>query len=164
MKHPLNIQRIATATVRIILILTVVVYLAFFLVGFNLPYLFNPQQNAPLLTGAVITLMLLLLGFCVATVLWSTARQIKNNRHRQSTVGHLLASRRTLVRWAVAVCIAISLLLTYTLASTSPLVINNQSFSDTLQLRLANMFTATTLVSIILAAAAVLFSRIRNKQ
>lgn len=164
MKRPISNHRLATVVVRTIIAVTAIVYLAFYLVGFNLPYLFNPQQNAPLLTGVVVTFVLLLLGITIAAVVWSLLRQWRTNPQQQANESPMLRRKRTLTRWAIVATVAVTLLLTYILASTQPLIINNEHFGNALQLRMANMFTATTIVCIILAVASVAYSRIVNKQ
>ncbi len=164
MKLPRNTNRKSQWVLRAILLAVVLAYLAFYLIGFNLPYLFNPEQNAPLLTGLVVGLALLLIGLTLAAVVWSRIREHLHRQRPAGLLGRQLLRRRNAVRWAVALTLTALMILAFSLAGAQPVSISNEPFAEQLPLRLAAMFIITTAVMLLLALAALLYSRLKRNR
>ena len=65
--------KVSQSVFYLLMTLIVVVYALFFLVGYEHPYDENPDFNAPLLTGVLITFVLLLLLMAVAVTLFAVS-------------------------------------------------------------------------------------------
>ena len=61
MKCMKNPTRLSHAVLVVLVVITVIVFAAFWLVGFNMPFMDDPRFNAPLLTDVVIAFVYLML-------------------------------------------------------------------------------------------------------
>jgi len=72
----MSTENISKWLLRGLLLFTAVIFLLFFLVGFDTPYEENPKMNAPLLTDAVLYTCI---GFTIITIIltvWSVVKQL----------------------------------------------------------------------------------------
>ena len=67
----MNINRLSKRLHYGVIAIIAIVFGAFYLIGFNLPFLEDPTFNAPLMTDAVIWLTVLLLVVLLCLVAWS---------------------------------------------------------------------------------------------
>lgn len=136
-----------------------VVFVLFWLVGFDVPYDENPDYNAPILTGALITFMLLLVVATLALAVWSVARGMRMSRSDDAVVNNVPARRITIY---VAAGTVLVLLATFIMSSTTPLTVNGTQYTDTMWLRVSGMFIATSTLLIAAAVAAVVYGNTHN--
>ena len=108
--------------------------------------------ETPIFVDIVLTTIYVLLAVTVGLCLWSLVRGL---RHRERTTGRLRAARRLGV--GVGVLLVATLGLTYGLASTEPLLINGEAFTDTFWLRVSDMLINSSLVLMIIAIVCVAF-------
>ena len=68
MKCMKNPTRLSHAVLVVLVVITVSVFAAFWLVGFNMPFMDDPRFNAPLLTDVVIAFVYLMLLLAIMAV------------------------------------------------------------------------------------------------
>ena len=68
MKCMKNPTRLSHAVLVVLVVITVIVFAAFWLVGFNMPFMDDPRFNAPLLTDVVIACVYLMLLLAIMAV------------------------------------------------------------------------------------------------
>ena len=68
MKCMKNPTRLSHAVLVVLIVITVIVFAAFWLVGFNMPFMDDPRFNAPLLTDVVIAFVYLMLLLAIMAV------------------------------------------------------------------------------------------------
>ncbi len=77
MKCMKNPSRLSHAVLVVLVAITVVVFGAFWLVGFNMPFMDDPQFNAPLLTDLVIVFVYIMLFLAVVAVALSMSGWVR---------------------------------------------------------------------------------------
>ena len=77
MKSMKNPSRLSHAVLVVLVAITVVVFGAFWLVGFNMPFMDDPQFNAPLLTDLVIVFVYIMLFLAVVAVTLSMSGWVR---------------------------------------------------------------------------------------
>ena len=163
MKRLSDLRRLTTEQIssRVFYVLVGVAALLFALfrfVGYDMPYLENPDYNAPLFTGVVIWFMLLLTLATLVLAVWSMVRAARRDSSESRVVNNVPARR---IAVSVAVGTAVVLLLTFALSSAEPLRVNGAAYADGLWLRVAGMFVGTSAVMILAAVAAVVYGSTR---
>ena len=96
--------------------------------------------------------MYVLLALTTGVSLWSACNGVRTHQRRQSTR----------IGYTVAAAVALLLLVTYLLGSTSPLRSNGTTFADPVWLRLADMFIYSSITLIILCSVIVVIARFRR--
>ena len=73
---------------RVLLALTVVVFMAFFLIGYSHPYAENPDFIEPKLTSVLLLFMLLVVMGAVAATIWAIVSSMRRrNGTSRTTTG-----------------------------------------------------------------------------
>lgn len=138
--------------------MSALMFALFRLVGYDMPYDANPDYNAPLLAGTLISFMLLLAAAALAAMVWSAVRAWRMEGGASRIVNNIPARR-------ISVCVAAGtaalMAATFALADTTPLRINGHAYADTFWLRTSGMFVATAALMIAAAVAAVAFGATR---
>lgn len=146
--------RISTAVRTVLIVIAAVIFAAFFLVGYEMPFEDNPQFAAPLFTDAVIWLIYVLAGMALVATAVSVGHTIRTRAYSSVTSTGVPVGR-------IAVCtvslLVLTLALSFAFGSTEPLSVNGHTFSSAVWLRLADMFIVTSAVLIGVAIAAVAF-------
>ncbi len=145
---------------RIIVMLTVVVYLAFFLIGYNHPYAEDPDFIEPRLTSVLIFFALLVVVLAVAVTAWAMLSDFRKRASLAKADRRLPTSRHVAI--IVALIIAM-MLVSYWVGSTAAITVNGKDYADTTKLRLADMFVFTSLALMAIAAVAAAVSTIRSQ-
>ena len=152
-------KNLPTRVLHILVGVIALVFLMFWLIGYNRPYDEDPNFTAPLFTDLLLVVMLLVLVFAIATAVWSVVRSFK-------TLGRGDKYRNNIpVRKIGAVVAAgtfVVMLLTFLIGPTSPMTINGAAYNDALGLRLSNMFISTSLLMIAAAVVAVIYFSTKN--
>lgn len=134
--------------------LAAVVFLAFWLVGFDMPYEEDTDFNAPLLTDLLMGYTYLLLAAAAGVTVCSAIHGIRTRGKQGSTENGVPAARITAATWGVTAAL---LIVTFACASTSPIKVNGNEYAETLWLRLSDMLIFSSCVMILLATMAVAF-------
>lgn len=152
-----NAQRLKKLPSRVLYVLVgviAVVFLLFWLVGFDMPYDEDPNFNAPLFTNVLLILMLLMTAGGIALVAWSVARSLRISGRGDDYSNNIPVKR---IGYCVAGGTAFLLVLTFLLGSSAPMRINGSDFADAFWLRASDMFITTSLLLIAAAAIAVVY-------
>lgn len=157
----LTTAQIASRVFYILIGVIVLMFALFRLVGFDMPYYDNPDYNAPLLTGALITFMLVLVVGALALAVWSFVRASGMNGMENRVVNNIPARRIVL---GVVAGTAALLVVTFACSSTDALIVNGQQFADAFWLRTSGMFIGSSAVMILAAIIAVIFGATRNRR
>lgn len=157
----LSNMQIANCVLYTLIGIIVLVFVLFRLVGFNMPYDENPDYNAPLLTGTIITLMLALTAATLALAVWSYIRQTRMNSRNNRIINNIPVHR---IAMGVVGGTAALLIITFAASSTNALTVNGKQFADSFWLRTSGMFIGSSLLMIIAAIAAVIFGATRNRR
>ncbi len=142
-----------------IVALTVAVFSLFYLVGYNMPYIFEPEYNAPLLTDVLLAFLYVTVAVALAVLAFAVVRGYKR-RDRQTTENGIPVVR---ICWSTVAFVALSLVLTFSFGSSAPLKINGEVFTDGFWLRLTDMFINTTLLLIAVIVVCVAVSLRKRK-
>ncbi len=161
-KFDFSSQKTETITHRIlfgIVAITFVIFLLFYFVGYDMPYIFEPEYNAPLLTDVLLIFLYLILVFALAILVVSIVRGYKK-RDRQAFENGIPVVR---ICFGTVVLVVLSLVVTFCFGSSEPLKVNGHVFSDGLWLRLTDMFINTMLLLIAVCVISVTLSFRRRK-
>lgn len=138
---------------------TAVVFAAFWLVGYDMPYDENADFNAPLLTDLLLWFIYVMAAAAVGVTVYSAVHGIRTHGRRQGMENGVPTTRITFLTWGTTL---ILLAVTFALGSTDPIKVNGTEYTDGLWLRMSDMFIYTSGVMIIIAIAVVAaFRRIR---
>lgn len=151
-------ERISRRVLYILVGMTVVLFATFRFVGYDMPYLENPDFNAPLLTGVLVWFMSLLVAVAFVVTVLSAVSGMRKSRDEARVVNGAPAAR---IVWATAGGTLVLMLVTLILGSTAPLAVNGEQYTDTLWLRVADMFVNTSLIMTVIAIVAVAFGATR---
>ena len=147
-------EKISTRILYALVGLAVVVFALFYIVGYNLPYVYDPSYNAPLFTDVVLWLLyaMTMVAVCVAAcALWHGYR----TRSAEKTVNGIPAAR---IAWVTAILLVGSLAVGFVCGSSVPLRVNGKSFDNTFWLKTTDMFIFAITALIVVAVVAVAFS------
>ena len=158
-----NISRVATSVVSqsafyTIVAIATLLFALFYLVGFDRPYDENPDFNAPLLTGAVIWLMLIVTAVATVACIASGVRSIRMGG-RQGRAENGVPARR-IALWLTAL-VALALVATFALVPATPVTVNSAPYTDAFWLRTTEMLVDTSLLLLAVAVGAIVYSRTR---
>ena len=101
----------------------------------------------------------LILTIATGMAIWSAIHGVHTHERDKDA----LAARRTsMIGYATAALVAVVLIITFATASTQPVVSNGKPFTDTLWLRLTDMFIFTSLLLICVCSAVVAIAKFRR--
>ena len=106
------VAKISAIVFYTLLGMSALLFVLFRLVGFDMPYFENPEYNAPLLTGVLISYMLLLVAVALVLAVYSFVRSARINRKENRVVNNIPAHRI-----AVATVVGTAALLALTFGS-----------------------------------------------
>ena len=115
----------------------------------------DPTFYIDLVLYAVYALMVL----AIVAVAYGVWHGISTHSHEEASPAHRYAAYTGL---AVAAGVALVMLLTWLLASTEPLTVNGQPFTDTFWLRLTDMFILTSTILIAVCSVLVAAAKFRR--
>ncbi len=151
-------EKITQRLLYVLIGLIVVVFAAFYLIGYNVQSMQDPSFNAPLLTDLVIILMwILFLGAVLTTVTLAIIGYKKHKGSNQTSWG--IPARR--ISLSVTFGTAIILIIGFLSASSEPMLINGTNYSETLWLKVSDMFILTATILLIGAIASAIFGATR---
>lgn len=156
---PNSLYRRSTVALYAIVGLAVLVFGAFFLIGYDIPYAEDPRFTEPLLTGLLLSFVFLLLIVALAAAVISVVITVRRRGNDGRIVNGIPAKRIALGAGGL---LAVSLLLTFALGSSSPVSVNGKLYTDAFWLRTADMFIFTSLVLLLSAVIAVICSNAKN--
>ena len=134
--------------------ISAVVFIAFWSVGYDMPYEEDADFNAPLLTDMLLGFIYLLTVVAIGVTVYSIVHGIKTRGRQSLTENGVPAGRITIITWGVTFALLAS---TFALGSTDPIKVNGKDFCEGIWLRLSDMFIVSSGIMILLAIAAVAF-------
>ena len=117
------------------------------------------MADSELFVDMVLWAVYLLLAGTVGVAVWSSVHGVRTHARNVDP----LATRHTsMIGYATAGFVAVTLLLTCLFASTQPVQSNGQPFTDALWLRLSDMFIYTSILLICACSAIVVAAKFRR--
>ena len=147
-KRKLKAWQMSTRLLYAMIGVTAVVFALFYLVGYDMPYVFDPDYNAPLLTDIVLIFIYLMVVGAVGVLVFSLYKAAKI-RSAEKVVNGIPVAR--IKRWSAMAFVAM-LVLAYVAGSADPLSVNG------MWLKVADMFIYTVFAMLLAAVVAVAVS------
>lgn len=117
------------------------------------------MEDSSLFIDILLWTVYLLLAITVAAAIWSAVHGVRT--HSRST-DPMTTRYTSMIGYATSAFVALTLFLTYLLASTQPLVTNGTTFADTHWLRLTDMFIFTSILLIAVCFAVIVVAKFRR--
>ena len=149
-----NIKKKQSWIIIGLIAISAVVFIAFWCVGYDMPYEEDVDFNAPLLTDMLLGYIYLLTSSAIGVTVYSIVHGIKTRGRQSLTENGVPAGRITIITWGVTFALLAS---TFALGSTDPIKVNGKDFCEGIWLRLSDMFIISSGVMILLAILAVTF-------
>ena len=73
----LTTEQISSRIFYVIVALSAVLFVLFWLIGYDMPYEEDPEYNAPLLTGVLVSFMIVLTIAAVVLMTWGLIRSVR---------------------------------------------------------------------------------------
>lgn len=150
----LSAEQISTRVLYVLLAIIVLLFGAFFLVGYDIPFEEDPTFNAPMFTDAVLVFIYILVLATVVITAYAVFRSIKKRDKTTDTVNNIPAAK---IVWLTTVLTAASMLLTFLLGSSEPVMINGVEYSNVFWLKATDMFINTAIILLFFAVCGVGF-------
>ena len=147
-------ERLSQRVFYVLVGLCVVVFGLFYMVGYDIPYVFNPDITAPMFTGVVLDTMYVLFLLALACAIWSAIKGFSVSGKNDGTENNVPYRA---ISYAVFVGTAIILLLALLFGSSKEMVVNGSLFANKFLLKLSDMFIYTIGILLFVAFAAVVF-------
>jgi len=138
----------------VLIALSALVFGAFYLVGYDVPFDDNANFNAPIFTDILLYFIYALLVATVAVCAVAVVRGLKRRDDSEKVSNGVPAAK--IVRFTVSLLV-LSLILTFVFGSSEPLKISGEQFSDAFWLKATDMFINTSLILMAVAVAAVCY-------
>lgn len=150
----LSAEQISTRVLYVLLAVIVLLFGAFFLIGYDIPYDENPTFNAPVFTDAVLVFIYMLVLATVAITSLAVYRSVKGRDKTSDTVNNIPAAK---IVWLTTGLTAASMLLTFLLGSSESVMVNGVEYSDVFWLKATDMFINTASILLFVAVCGVVF-------
>lgn len=157
-KEQWNVERISHWILVGEVSLIAIIFALFYLVGFNMPSIEEPDFNAPLLTDVLIVFMELMLAAAILTVCCVLIRKYKG--HTKAAIKNGI--RTSSITFSVMVLLVLLFVGTYCLGSSEEMIINGKVYDNGLLLRVSDMFVDTSILLIVITTATALWGTVRK--
>lgn len=136
------------------------VFALFYLVGFDMPYVEDPDFNAPLLTDVLIGFMVLMLVVAIAVCFVVVGRRLRKQGKAQLVNG----IRTARISWAIGLFLVVLLGVTFWLGSSDEMIINGTPYNNVFLLKLSDMFVDSCLWLLAVTAIVAVWGTFRKKK
>ena len=147
-------EKISSRALYLLAGIAMVVFVLFWLVGYDRPFEDDPNFNAPLFTNVLLVLMVLYLVLGIGFSVWSVVSLLRKRGKTEAVENGIPVKK---IGYWVSGGVVILLLLTFALGSTTPMKINGATYASGFWLRTSDMFIVTSLVMMLIAVAAVIY-------
>lgn len=151
-------EKLSSRVLYALIAVAAVVFLLFWLVGFDRPFDDDPNFNAPLFTNVLLGFIYLLMFIALSISVWGMWRALKIRGRGEKTVNNVPVKK---IGYMVLLGTIALLLLTFLLASTEPIRVNGGLYANIFWLRTTDMLVNTSLLMILVAAGAVVYGTTR---
>lgn len=131
-----------------------VLFGAFFIIGYDIPYAEDASFNAPLLTDTLLIYIYVMCGLTVVVAVVAMVRGALMYGGRRYETNGVPSGR--IVR-GVVLLLVVTLVVTYALGSSEPLIVNGKVYAESGWLKLTDMFINTSAVLGVVAVAIVVY-------
>ena len=114
---------------------------------------------SPFFADVMLGLMYLAIAIALGVTAYSVWHGMRNRRKGDDVINRVPAGR---IGWCVAIGLVVCLVLTFLLGSSAPVVTNGVRFTDTLWLKVTDMFIYTSTLLIIGCFVSAIVSRVRS--
>lgn len=125
-------ERISQRILYVIVALTAVVFMAFYLVGFNEPLASDPAFNAPLLTDVLIGFMWVLLVLAVVAALVAMVKGLRMSNQDEGLSNGIPSRKIAYSTYGITILL---LVLSFAFGSSKAMMVNGAHFTDAFWLR-----------------------------
>ena len=122
-------KRLANISLRVLCLLTLVIFSLFFLVGYDMPSLTKEGMVEPLLTNTVLVFTYIVLFLSIAIAVWSLIKEFLLGAQLPSVQNGIKVK---LIRNTTFISVPTLLILFFLLGSSSPLKVNGIAFNNAL--------------------------------
>ncbi len=150
-------EKISRQVFYVMIALAGIIFGLFFLVGYDMPFEENPDFNAPLFTDVLIGLMWIFLIGGVGLACYSMIRGYRKSKS-EVVMNGVPVQRIFRFTW---LGVLLSLVVTFALGSSAPMLINGEHYADWLWLKLSDMFVLTSVLMLVAGVATVIFGATR---
>lgn len=150
----LKAEKTSASVLYALVALTVLVFGAFFFIGYDTPFEENPEHNAPLLTDLV---LVFIYAMVIATIILTAAAvaiSMKTGGKSQKVTNNIPTAK---IAWGTALLLVVSMAATFATGSSEPVTVNGMEFDDTFWLKATDMFINTSLILLAVAVCGVAF-------
>jgi hypothetical protein len=154
----MNIDKLASWLLRGLMGVSILVFLLFFLIGYNIPYEENPNMNNPLLTDAVIILCILYTVVAVAATIWSAFQ--KGVQGSSSSRESGLIGRTGLVSGGLLVASIVIGVIVGIINQNETLLINGESWNNPLDIIITDASIISIIILLVVTVAALIYSMV----
>lgn len=154
-------ERLSQRILYLLLGIVVVVFALFYLIGYHEPYIENTDFNEPVFTNVLMLAMYVLFFGTVGLTIWAVYREECCRKEQSKIVNNI---RTSLIRRSVVMGTLVILLLTFALASTTPIVSNGKTFTNSTLLRIADVFINTSIILLIIAIVVAVYGLTRYRR
>lgn len=151
-------EKLSQRVFYILIGIAVVVFGAFFLIGYDMPFDENPDFNAPLFTDALILVMWLVLAVAIVLAVWAAVREYRASKSGTDVVNGIPCGKIRRLVWAGTLLLLVA---TFAVGASAPMLVNGANYEDWLWLKVSDMFVYSSLVLLAAAIAAVIFGATR---
>lgn len=155
------VERVSQRVLYIVLGITALVFMGFYLLGYDTPFVDDASFKVPLLTDGVLVWMYILIVFALVVMLYSLYNSIRSVKIEGKVVNGIPKRKITIL---VIVGMLVVLLLTFLFGTTTSMQINGEMFTDKFWLQAADMFVNTILVMLLVSVGAVIFGATRYRR
>ena len=114
---------------------------------------------SPFFADVMLVLMYVAVVIALAVTAYSVWHGLRNRRKGDDVINRVPAGR---IGWCVAIGLVVCLFITFLLGSSAPVVTNGVRFTDTLWLKVTDMFIYTSILLIIGCFVSAIVSRFRS--
>lgn len=151
-------EKVSQRVFYLLIGLSVLIFLLFFSIGYDMPFEENPDFIAPFFTDTLIVFMVGLFLLALVAIVVSFVMSYRKSGKQEATSHRV--PRKKIAR-AVWVGTFFLLFLSFLLGSSTPMLVNGENFSDWAWLKLSDMFVFTSLFMLVVAIGAVAFGATR---
>ena len=142
-----DIKRLANISLRVLCLLTLVIFSLFFLVGYDMPSLTKEGMVEPLLTNTVLVFTYIVLFLSIAIAVWSLIKEFLLGAQLPSVQNGIKVK---LIRNSTFISVPTLLILFFLLGSSSPLKVNGITFNNAFWLKASDMFIFVSILLLLI--------------
>lgn len=147
-------DRLSGRVLALLIAVSAVLFGAFFLIGYDIPYAEDASFNAPLLTDTLLIYIYVMCGLAVVVAVVAMVRGALMYGGRRYETNGVPSGR---IARGVALLLVVTLVVTYALGSSEPLIVNGRVYAESGWLKLTDMFINTSAVLGVVAVAIVVY-------